>query len=69
MSVRDYLNKGIYIDDVEVLSGALPEAAPTLSTDGYSTVVPSGSMINIVVPFVAVWCDIAYCCLESLGVH
>jgi len=47
MSVRDFLNKGIYIDDLNVASGTVPEAAPTLVTDGFSTVLQDG----IVAPF------------------
>ena len=49
MSVRDFLNKGVYITDLSIATGAVPEVAPTLVTDGYPThMLPPG----VVAPFI-----------------
>lgn len=58
MTVRDFLNRGIRIVDINVASGSIPQSAPTLVSHGYPQEVSSPHGTKIRPPFVLVICDI-----------
>lgn len=55
---RDYLNKGHRVQDRNVASGSVPEADPSLATDGTALPVDI-SGVRVSGPYILVVCDLA----------
>lgn len=55
--VREFLNRGLHIADSTVLFADIPEADPTLVTEGYSIVRTQGVTEKVIPPFILVIAD------------